>query len=202
MPCWTSAAALVPALLVLHSDSALAFQPIRLSSSTVASSTASSPFSVSRVRLHDTLTQQEQVQEQRQDQQAPATIPPATKASTFQNDSLFAWLAPYLELAGIAPGKTIAYGPFVLDVDDSKRVSDEEATRRRAEAALQMVNIGPEERARRANASQIMLVVTAIYAVVSSLIDQGDMHGHIIRFGIWLPLLFGYGYRLSAEQGL
>jgi hypothetical protein len=127
----------------------------------------------------------------------------------FVNDGPLAWMRPYLTVFGMTEGKTLNFAlPFDLD-DDSKNFNSDEqaaaaaAARLREEAARTLTNIGAEERERRGQAATVFAVLTAMYAVWSSLIaDDGGLAGHLIRFGIVLPLFFTFGYKLSEETGL
>jgi hypothetical protein len=126
----------------------------------------------------------------------------------FVNDGPLAWMRPYLTVFGMTEGKTLNFAlPFDLD-DDSKNFNSDEQTaaaaaRLREEASRTLTNIGAEERERRGQAATVFAVLTAMYAVWSSLIaDDGGLAGHLIRFGIVLPLFFTFGYKLSEETGL
>lgn len=122
----------------------------------------------------------------------------------FVNNGPMAWMQQYLDLAGIVPGQTIAYGPFTTgQVEESLRTPAQEAAKRQEEAARNLQNIDMDERNRRLNASKVMAVGTAVYAVWAALIgDQGDLGGHILRFMTFLPLMLAVGYRLSSQTGL
>lgn len=122
----------------------------------------------------------------------------------FENSGPLAWMQQYLDLAGIKPGENIAYGPFTTGpVKDSERISSDEASRRREEAAGNLQNIDNDERDRRLQISKLMTVATVAYAGWAALLgDQGDFRGHILRFLTFVPLMFTVGYRLSAETGL
>mmetsp|Transcript_19670 Transcript_19670/g.36715 ORF Transcript_19670/g.36715 Transcript_19670/m.36715 type:complete len:197 (-) Transcript_19670:49-639(-) len=124
----------------------------------------------------------------------------------FVNNGPNAWLSPYLDLFGMSEGKKLVYAlplPFDDDNSNDSKVNDAEAARLREEAAKNLINIGTEERERRAQASKVAGVVTAVYATWAALIaDTGGLEGHIFRFLTIFPLFFTLGYKLSAEQGL
>ena len=122
----------------------------------------------------------------------------------FVNKGPMAWMQQFLDLAGVVPGQTIAYGPFTTgSVKESDRKPAPEAERLRAEATQNLQNIDMEERNRRRGASEIMTVLTVIYAIWAALLgDQGDFAGHVLRFGTIFPLFLAVGYRLSADTGL
>lgn len=122
----------------------------------------------------------------------------------FVNNGPMAWMQEFLDLAGVVPGQTIAYGPFTTGiVPESNRKSMTEAAMLRDEAARNLQNIDKDERTRRLEASKIMTLLTAIYAVWAALVgDQGDLVGHLLRFATVFPLFLAVGYRLSAETGL
>jgi hypothetical protein len=121
----------------------------------------------------------------------------------FENDGPLAWLQMYLDMFGLKEGKSIAYGPIPVNIDESKRPSSEIAEKMRSEAAMNLQNIGVDERQRRDNAANFMAVFTAVYATWSALFaDHGGFDGHVLRFLTVIPLFFAYGYKLSAQTGL
>jgi hypothetical protein len=123
--------------------------------------------------------------------------------SEFINNGPLAWMNTYLDLFGVREGKSMFYGPIPIDVDDSKRVSEEEAAALRKNAAKNLENIGNDERQRRTFAGNIFAAVTAAYVVWAALVaDNGAIEGHLLRFLSILPLFFTVGYKLSAETGL
>lgn len=138
------------------------------------------------------------------EQSAPTPLQAEQPKEAFVNKGPMAWMQQYLELAGITPGETIAYGPFTTGpVPESKRASPEEAALRREEATRNLQNIDMDERNRRLQASKVMTVVTVVYAVWAALIgDQGDFGGHMLRLLTFFPLMLSVGYRLSYESGL
>eukprot|EP00543_Licmophora_paradoxa_P007261 CAMPEP_0202443462 /NCGR_PEP_ID=MMETSP1360-20130828/2715_1 /ASSEMBLY_ACC=CAM_ASM_000848 /TAXON_ID=515479 /ORGANISM="Licmophora paradoxa, Strain CCMP2313" /LENGTH=182 /DNA_ID=CAMNT_0049059151 /DNA_START=79 /DNA_END=627 /DNA_ORIENTATION=- len=115
------------------------------------------------------------------------------------------FLSFYLEKFGVVEGKTILYGPFPRDINQSEvaAISDQTSNELRAAAAASLQNIGDDERQRRRDASNIFYKIAAAYAVFASLfLDAGDFDGHLARMAV-LPLFaFGYGYNTSAETGL
>ena len=123
--------------------------------------------------------------------------------SEFVNDGLFSWMTPYLNLFGIQEGKSVWFGPIPVDIDTSNQPSMEQAAQLRKEAADNLMNIGMDERERRAQASNVFAVLTAVYMTVSTLaLDHGDLNGHLLRFMSVIPLFFTTGYKLSADTGL
>jgi len=121
----------------------------------------------------------------------------------FQNDGLFSWMIPFLGTFGFTEGKSSVYAiPMSLPAD-TIIPSEKEIAKRQSEAAENMFNIGPQERERRSEASKIAFAVTIGYAILSSLkLDQGDIMGHLVRFGIIIPGFIAVGLRKSAELGL
>lgn len=128
------------------------------------------------------------------------------KGGEFVNDSIFSWLSMYLDIFGVREGKIIKYGPIPYDVteDDLSSTTVDERNDILQQAAINLQNIGPRERQRRANASKIATYVSLGYAIFSSLplFDEGSIQGQLIRFLIVVPLIFAWGYKLSAEEGL
>jgi hypothetical protein len=121
----------------------------------------------------------------------------------FENDGPLAWLQMYLEMFGLKEGKSIAYGPIPVNIDESKRPSSDVAKKMRNDAADNLQNIGMDERQRRDNAANVMAVVTAVYATwVALFADHGGFDGHVLRFLTVIPLFLAYGYKLSAQTGL
>ncbi|GAX28474.1 hypothetical protein FisN_38Hh033 [Fistulifera solaris] len=132
----------------------------------------------------------------------PARLPPVNETSgEFVNDGSFAWMAPYLTAIGIEPGKTIKYGPIAFDAYVT--VSAEEAEQRKAQATLELVNIGPDERERRSQASRVMYFVAVLYTLWATFLgDDGSFAGHVFRFLTVIPFFLAYGYQRSAETAL
>jgi len=138
------------------------------------------------------------------------SVASSSSKQEFVNDGLFSWMVPQLEKMGYAPGKTTFYGaPISVDselLDESISTSKSEKMKTplfidKADPILS--NIGFSERQRRAGASQIFLTMTLSYSIVSSLFwDDGSIWGHLVRFGIYLPLALFMGYRTSAQYGL
>jgi len=126
----------------------------------------------------------------------------AFEAKPFENNTLFSWLVPYLTLFGMKEGNTM-YGVLPVAVDEDQRVGTEEAARRRAQAAVEFVNIGMEERERRDKMGDVFAVVTTVYVIWAALIgDDGDLQGHIFKFLSFIPFLFAIGLKLSSKAGL
>ena len=122
-------------------------------------------------------------------------------------------MKPYLDFIGIQEGKTLKYGPLAFDLPDGNDdndddtstalvVSPQESQRLRDQAVANLTNIGGQERERRQVVGTFLLKATVVYAVGASLLDQGDLNGQFLRLGVWLPLVLGYGFRLSSELGL
>lgn len=126
------------------------------------------------------------------------------RTEEFVNKGPMAWMQQFLDIAGVVPGQTIAYGPFTTGaVKESDRKPPKEAARLREEATKNLQNIDMEERNRRKGASEIMTVLTVVYALWATFLgDQGDLTGHVLRFGTIFPLFLAVGYRLSADTGL
>ncbi len=137
-------------------------------------------------------------------QNLPAVAEADTESQEFKNDGPMAWMKEFLDLAGVVPGQTIAYGPFTTGVvSETDRKSTEEAAKLREEATQNLQNIDMDERSRRMGASNVMTVLTTMYAVWATFLgDQGDFAGHMLRFGTVFPLFLAVGYRLSADTGL
>lgn len=131
--------------------------------------------------------------------------PPTTseKKREFENKGrLFSWIPMYLELFGMTEGKSLNYA-IPLNVDESRRSSPAESARLKKEAAENLQNIGIDERNRRAEAAKIFAAISILYAGWAGIIvDDGDLIGHIVRFGVVFPLFFAEGMRRSAESGL
>lgn len=112
----------------------------------------------------------------------------------FENDGLFAWMQPYLDLFGFVEGNTVYYGPGVA-VDPSNIPSEEEQARLRKEAVENMMNIGMGERERRRQGGEIATKVAIGYAIVSSIfLDDGSFEGHFVRLGLALVRLLFFLY--------
>merc|ERR1719445_1073006 len=69
-----------------------------------------------------------------------------SKGASFVNDGSFAWMVPFLK--PWETGKTVVNG-IPMDMKADVSVSEEDAAEKRRRAALDLVNIGPEERERR-----------------------------------------------------
>lgn len=125
-----------------------------------------------------------------------------TLSNEFVNDGIFAWMVPYLTAIGIQPGKTIQYGPIAFPTNTTA-VPLDLVEQRRMQATMELINIGPEERKRRQQASRIMYFVTGLYLLWSTFLgDDGTWMGHVVRMGTVLPLFLAYGYQKSATTGL
>jgi hypothetical protein len=121
----------------------------------------------------------------------------------FVNDGPLAWMTTYLDKFGLKEGKSVFFGALTIDVDESKRSSEEEATALRQKSAQDLTNIGMDERDRRDKAGNVMWAVSAAYVGWASLIaDDGGLSGHFLRFLSVIPLFLAVGYKLSAETGL
>lgn len=127
----------------------------------------------------------------------------AATASGFSNEGPFSFMTMGLKAGGIEEGKKITYGVFAQDVT-GKVTSEEQASRLRATAAENLTNIDDEERARRAQVGNTLLLLSAVIGSYNSLfVDQGDFAGHVGRFISVLPAFtFGYAYNASAKEGL
>ena len=122
----------------------------------------------------------------------------------FVNDGMLAGLQPFLKLFGFEDGKQMILAvPTSKKEGDAPLVTDDVASERRRKAALDLINIGPDERERRAKAGKIFLYISAFYAFVTAVVlDEGDINGHILRFSVILPFFFGYAFKQSAKFGL
>lgn len=126
-----------------------------------------------------------------------------TEKAAFVNSGPLAGMTTYLDLLGVKEGKSVFFGPIAIDVDDSKRNSEEEARALRQKAAQDLTNIGMDERDRRDRAGSVMWAVSAVYVVWASLIaDDGGLSGHVLRFLSVIPLFLSVGYKASAKTGL
>jgi len=122
----------------------------------------------------------------------------------FVNDGMLSGLQSFLKLFGFEEGKQMILAvPTPKKEGEAPLVSEDIAMERRKQAAIDLINIGPEERERRDKAGTICLYTSAIYAFLTAVIlDQGDINGHIVRFTIILPFFFGYAFKQSAKFGL
>jgi hypothetical protein len=127
-----------------------------------------------------------------------------SQVEDFKNDGLFSWMIPYLGMMGMEDGKVLSYGVLTSDPDTNQQsLSPEDVTAARQEAMQQMTNIGVEERRRRDQVGDVMIPLTAAYALLSALVfDDGSITGHLARFAIVVPLFLARGYKVSAETGL
>jgi hypothetical protein len=122
---------------------------------------------------------------------------------SFVNDGPLAWMQSYLELFGVKEGKSLFAGPIPVNVDESKKVSEAEASNRRLQASKDLTNIGMDERARRDKAGDVFRAISAVYIAWASLLaDDGGFSGHLLRFASVVPVFFAVGYKLSAKTGL
>lgn len=132
-----------------------------------------------------------------------AALSENAKQVEFVNDGPLAWMQSYLDLGGIKEGKSVYMGPFGVDVDASNRVTESQASAFRQQAACDLRNIGPDERARRDKAGDVMTALSAAYVVWAALIaDDGSIIGHLLRFMAAVPIFFAIGYKVSAQKGL
>jgi hypothetical protein len=126
-----------------------------------------------------------------------------TEKGAFVNDGPLAGLSPYLDKLGLKEGKSVFMGALAIDVDESKRNSEEEASALRQKSAQDLTNIGMDERERRDKAGNVMWAVSAVYVAWASLIaDDGGLSGHFLRFLSVIPLFLADGYKVSAKTGL
>ena len=125
------------------------------------------------------------------------------QSSSYQNDGPFAFMQDMLEIGGLTKeGKSIYFGVLTKDVNPES-TSPEEAARMRQLAAENLTNIDDAERARRDQAGDIMILVSALYVVWASLFaDDGEFGGHILRMAAVMPIFLAYGYKKSAKSGL
>lgn len=128
---------------------------------------------------------------------------PVGPTQEFVNSGPLAWMGTYLDGLGIEEGKAVYFGPIAVDVDESKRVSDSEASARREKAARELTNIGEEERRRRNQAGDVMAVLSAVYVAWATILgDDGGFSGHVLRMLSVFPVFLAVGYKLSAQSGL
>lgn len=129
--------------------------------------------------------------------------PAVNEKEAFVNDGPLAWMTTYLDKFGLKEGKSVFLGALSVDVDESKRKPEEEASALRQKSAEDLTNIGMDERDRRDKAGNVMWAVSAAYVAWASLIaDDGGLSGHFLRFLSVIPLFLAVGYKLSAETGL
>lgn len=139
----------------------------------------------------------------RDDSISSASSSTRTSSDIFVNDGPLAGFPAALELIGLTEGKSIAFGMFSKEVDHGQVVSEDEAIKRRANAAAELVNIDMEERYRRKQAGDILTVVAAVYILWATLIaDDGGLLGHLIRAVSFFPVFFAYAYKQSAKLGV
>ena len=127
------------------------------------------------------------------------------QVDVFENDGMFSWMIPFMGMMGMDDGKVLKYGILTSEPSDEGRESSspEEVMAAREQAMNKMTNIGMKERRRRDQVGNILIPLTAGYAVVSALLlDDGTIVGRLARFAIVLPLFLTRGYKLSAETGL
>ena len=139
------------------------------------------------------------------DADADAAENPKLKKEQFANDGIFSWMTPYMDVFGFKEGNTMVGAiPTSIDRTVTGAVLDPSVIdERRRVAARDLVNIGLEERSRRTEIGNVGLKVAAVYAVFATLfLDQGDLGGHLARFTVLLPFLFGYAFRESGKEGL
>jgi hypothetical protein len=121
----------------------------------------------------------------------------------FVNDGPFAFMSLYLDFVGVQEGKSIAFGPIPVTIDESKRQSEADALNSREKAARELQNLGMDERDRRSQLANVMGVISFVYVVMaSSILDDGGYSGHFFRFLSIIPLFPAVGFKLSSETGL
>jgi hypothetical protein len=136
------------------------------------------------------------------DDEAKAAVATEASAPDFRNDGAFAWMLPYMEVIGWKPGQTL-YGAMPINTDDTVVVPPATAAARRDAAAEALQNIGSDERARRAQLGTAFGAVALVYATWATLgADGGGLTGHLLRFGVAVPLFLAVGFKVSAEEGL
>jgi len=126
----------------------------------------------------------------------------------FRNDGKFWFMKT--AMGGYQPQsgsvKRVVYGvPVDVNENDVATVTPERAKELRRIAAESLTNIDNAERERRLEAGNTILLVTALYATVLSLVwlQNDDLLSHVIRFATVLPLYStGYGIRQSGKAGL
>lgn len=111
-------------------------------------------------------------------------------------------ISSFMEMGGIKEGKKVTYGFISTDIQYDDEI-DEDKERRQQQAAIDLVNISPQERNRRIQVGNILIPFAILYAsYVTLFIDKGDILGHILRLTS-LPFFFlGYGYHISGTKGL
>lgn len=95
-------------------------------------------------------------------------------------------------------GKSIYYGVFQRDVDETERVDDATAAALRAEATRTLTNIGSKERERRMSVGLVSGALTAAI-VATQLLTHAP---RIERLAVVVPLFFALGFVGSAKSGL
>jgi hypothetical protein len=126
----------------------------------------------------------------------------ANVPTDFVNEGPLAWMSTFLDLFGMKEGKSLFFA-LPLDVDEDKRASPQDAKQLKAAAAVDLVNISSEERARRGKAGSYMWALSSVYVLWASLVaDNGDLLGHVLRLLAAFPVFFALGFQLSAETGL
>lgn len=138
------------------------------------------------------------------DETATVVAPAPAGPAVFENNGLFSWMQPYLNLFGFVPGNTLVGAvPIKTDGRNNNNIDQSHAAALRQQAAQALQNIGPEERARRDQVGNAMLAVSAVYVTWATLLaDDGGTSGHVLRALAALPLFFAAGFKLSAQQGL
>mmetsp|Transcript_5365 Transcript_5365/g.7017 ORF Transcript_5365/g.7017 Transcript_5365/m.7017 type:complete len:194 (-) Transcript_5365:270-851(-) len=119
----------------------------------------------------------------------------------FVNDGPFSWMGRYLDLFGMTEGKKL-YGAIPLEARAAE-VDANEVAKRRAQAAVDMMNIDIDERERRNNIGNVLAAATSVYVLWAALYaDDGGLEGHLLRFLTFIPLGFAAGFKISAKAGL
>jgi hypothetical protein len=129
--------------------------------------------------------------------------PSSLHSSSYKNDGPFAFMQDLLEIGGLTKeGKSIYFGVLTKDANP-ETTSSEEAAKLRQLAAENLTNIDDAERARRDQAGDVMIAVSAFYIIWASLFaDDGGFGGHVLRMAAVMPVFVAYGYKKSAKSGL
>ena len=125
------------------------------------------------------------------------------KVEGFENDGMFSWMIPFMDMMGMVDGKVLKYGLLTTDPPETSSWTPQDMAGLHNEAREKMTNIGIKERQRRDQIGNILIPLTVAYATLVCLfLDDGSLVGTLTRFGIVLPLFFARGYKLSAQTGL
>lgn len=128
---------------------------------------------------------------------------PTTALYSYQNDGPFSFMKDFLEIGGLTKeGKSIYFGVLTKDANTAA-TPPEEALKLRKLATENLTNIDDAERARRDQAGDVFIALSAIYIIWTSLFaDDGGFSGHFLRFASIIPIFLAYGYKKSARDGL